>query len=209
MLANERRVSPATRRQALSALLFPCNKEVLGQDLPWMTELDRPTASRRIPAVLTREDVQAVPAHMEGTTALLARLLYGAGMRLMEGRSLRVKDGDFSRAVVSVREGRGSEADGGLRGRPFKVFGPLPHQRERGGARVVGFGCATLNTQSQHETRPHPCPLPLMRERELMSLPLPLMRERASVRTLTGLGLRCCPGLQPRVVPRRVISHSC
>jgi integron integrase len=108
MLANERRVSPATHRQALSALLF-LYKEVLGQDLPWMAEMDRPVPTRRIPAVLTREEVQAVLAGMEGTTALLARLLYGTGMRLMEGMRLRVKDVDFSRAVIVVREGKGDK----------------------------------------------------------------------------------------------------
>lgn len=108
MLANERKVSPATHRQALSALLF-LYKEVLGQDLPWMAELGRPVPTKRIPLVLTREEVQAVLSRMEGTTALLARLLYGTGMRLMEGLRLRVKDVDFTRAVIIVREGKGSK----------------------------------------------------------------------------------------------------
>jgi integron integrase len=109
MLANERRVSVSTHRQALSAVLF-LYKEVLSIDLPWMAELGHPSASRRIPVVLTQGEVQALFAHMSrGITHLLARLLYGTGMRLLEGVRLRVKDVDFARHVIVVRDGKGGK----------------------------------------------------------------------------------------------------
>ena len=96
MLAAERKVSASTHNQALSALLFLC-REVLEEDLPWLTDINRPTQVRRIPSVLTKDEVAGLLAAMEGVTALLARLLYGTGMRLMEGMRLRVKDVDFDR----------------------------------------------------------------------------------------------------------------
>ena len=107
MLANERRVAAATHRQALSALLF-LYREVLGLDMPWMRELGRPVPHKRIPVVLTHVEVQALFARMgEGVTGLLARLLYGTGMRLLEGLRLRIKDVDFVRQVIIVRDGKG------------------------------------------------------------------------------------------------------
>ena len=108
MLATERKVSTSTHNQALSALLF-LYREVLGIDLPWMDDINRPANKRRIPGVLTLDEVAGVLAQMEGETALLARLLYGTGMRLMEGIRLRVKDVDFARHVIIVREGKGNK----------------------------------------------------------------------------------------------------
>ena len=87
MLANERQVSASTHNQALSALLF-LYREVLAIDLPWMDGIKRPAHTKRIPSVLTKVEVAGVLAQMEGVTALLARLLYGTGMRLMEGMRL-------------------------------------------------------------------------------------------------------------------------
>jgi integron integrase len=101
-------VSPSTHRQALSALLF-LYKEVMGIHLPWLDEIGRPVPKRRVPVVLTVPEVQRLLDLMEGETALLARLLYGTGMRLMEGLSLRVKDVDFARHVIVVREGKGAK----------------------------------------------------------------------------------------------------
>jgi site-specific recombinase XerD len=77
-LTNARRVSVSTHKQALSARLF-LYREVLGVDLPWMNEMARPTAPRRIPSVLTIEGVAALLSRTEGETGLLARLLYGTG----------------------------------------------------------------------------------------------------------------------------------
>ena len=98
----------STHRQALSALLF-LYKEVLGQPLAWLEEIGRPAPRRRIPTVLGGPDVQRLLAIMDGQTGLLARLLYGTGMRLMEGISLRVKDIDFERGAIVVREGKGAK----------------------------------------------------------------------------------------------------
>ena len=108
MLATQRRVSSSTHNQALSALLF-LYKEVLGLELPWMNELKRPAYTRRIPSVLTRDEVAALLKAMEGPVALIACLLYGTGMRLMEGMRLRVKDVDFDRKVIIVREAKGNK----------------------------------------------------------------------------------------------------
>jgi integrase len=108
MLANERKVAPSTHRQALSALLF-LYKEVLDLELPWMQEIGRPLPTKRIPVVLTAAEIKQTLVLMEGVTGLLARLLYGTGMRLREGLSLRVKDVDFERNVIVVREGKGGK----------------------------------------------------------------------------------------------------
>jgi integrase len=106
MLVTTRHVSASTHRQALSALLF-LYKEVLDVQLPWLAEIGRPIPKKRIPSVLTLTEVERVLGFLEGEVGLLARLLYGTGMRLMEGLSLRVKDVDFARNVIVVRQGKG------------------------------------------------------------------------------------------------------
>ena len=108
MLATERQVSVSTHNQALSALLF-LYREVLGVQMPWLDDLQRPTRPRRIPAVLTKGEVSALLGQLHGEVGLLARLLYGTGMRLSEGLGLRVKDLDFERFVVVVRQGKGGK----------------------------------------------------------------------------------------------------
>ncbi len=108
MMANERKVSATTHNQALSALLF-LYREVLNIDLPWLNNIGRPQQAKRIPSVLTKDEVAGLLAQMDGITALLARLLYGTGMRLMEGMRLRVKDVEFDRQVVIVREAKGGK----------------------------------------------------------------------------------------------------
>ena len=108
MLATERKVSASTHNQALSAVLF-LYREVLEIDLPWLNDINRPTQKRRIPSVLTKDEIARVLANMEGQTGLLARLLYGTGMRLMEGMRLRIKDVDFDRHVIIVREAKGGK----------------------------------------------------------------------------------------------------
>ena len=108
MLASERKVSASTHNQVLSALLF-LYREVLEEDLPWLTDINRPTQVRRIPLVLTKDEVAGLLAAMDGVTALLARLLYETAMRLMEGTRLRVKDVDFDRHVIIVREATGNK----------------------------------------------------------------------------------------------------
>lgn len=108
-ISTQRKVAVSTHRQALSALLF-LYREVLDTELPWMQAIARPTKPRRLPSVLTRDEtahlLDALPDNADG---LLARLLYGTGMRLMEGLRLRVKDVDFDRHVIIVREGKGGK----------------------------------------------------------------------------------------------------
>jgi integron integrase len=107
-LATQRKVSTSTHRQALSALLFLYQK-VLGVELPWMDALARPVPQKRIPVVLTRAEVQAVLDKLDGQHKLLASLLYGCGLRLLEGLRLRVKDVDFDRKLIIVRDGKGGK----------------------------------------------------------------------------------------------------
>jgi integrase len=107
-LANDRKVSASTHRQALHALLF-LYKEVLDVDLPWLQEIGRPQTRKRIPVVLTTDEVTRVLSQLTGELGLLARLLYGTGLRLSEGLSLRVKDLDFERRLIVVREGKGGK----------------------------------------------------------------------------------------------------
>ncbi|MBI5269792.1 MAG: integron integrase [Burkholderiales bacterium] len=107
-LAAERQVSPSTHKQALSALLF-LFQAVLGQELPWMNELARPRGQPRLPVVLSVAEVARVLGALPAEHQLFGRLLYGTGMRLLEGLRLRVKDVDFSRRVVIVRDGKGGK----------------------------------------------------------------------------------------------------
>ncbi len=108
MLTTQRNVSVSTHNQALSALLF-LYREVLGVKLPWLDDVQRPTRPRRIPSVLTVTEVAAVLGAMTGVELLLAKLLYGTGMRLNEGLRLRMKDVDFDRRVLVVRDGKGGK----------------------------------------------------------------------------------------------------
>ena len=107
-LANERKVSVSTHRQALAALLFFYGK-VLCTDLPWLQEIGRPRPSRRLPVVLTPDEVVRILGFLEGEHRLFAQLLYGTGMRISEGLQLRVKDLDFDHGTIIVREGKGSK----------------------------------------------------------------------------------------------------
>lgn len=107
-LATERNVAAGTQNQALAALLF-LYREVLGQDLPWMDGVVRAKRPRRLPVVLTRDEVRRLLAQLQGRDWLMAGLLYGAGMRLMECLRLRVKDVDFQRRDITVREGKGNK----------------------------------------------------------------------------------------------------
>ena len=107
-LASDLKVSAGTHDQALSALLF-LYKEVLGVELPWLTELARPKKPKRLPVVLGHGEVERLLSVLEGTHALMAQLLYGTGMRLMECTRLRVKDVDFDRGEIVVRDGKGGK----------------------------------------------------------------------------------------------------
>ena len=101
-------VSASTQNQALSALLF-LYKEVLLIDLPWLDNVVRAKQSQRLPSVLTRTEVRSVLTRMSGIHGLMANLLYGTGMRLMECVRLRVKDVDFERREILIRDGKGAK----------------------------------------------------------------------------------------------------
>ena len=100
------RPRPTIRR--FRALLFLYG-DVLGVELPWLGEIERPKRPRRLPVVLTQPEVREVLAQMDGTAGLMARLLYDTGMRLMECVRLRVKDLDLARGEIVVRQGKGGK----------------------------------------------------------------------------------------------------
>jgi integron integrase len=105
-LANAGHVAASTQNQARSALLF-LYRDVLGAELPWLEGIDVAKRPARLPVVLTRQEVQRLLAPTHGTTGLVLRLLYGTGMRILEALRLRVKDVDFSRREIVVREAKG------------------------------------------------------------------------------------------------------
>lgn len=107
-LAVEGRVAPSTQNQALAALLF-LYREVLGIQLPWLRDVQRAKRRPRLPVVLTVGEVQMVLSQMHGLHLLMAQLLYGAGLRLMECIRLRVKDLEFERREIVVRDGKGGK----------------------------------------------------------------------------------------------------
>jgi integron integrase len=105
-LGVDRHVSPSTQRPAQSALLF-LYREVLGRELPGLRSAVRARAERPLPTVLSQDEVRLLLAALEGRDRLIATLLYGTGMRLIECLRVRVKDVDFERRVVTVRHGKG------------------------------------------------------------------------------------------------------
>src|SRR5512146_2027900 len=107
-LATDRNVSASTQNLALSSLLF-LYKEVLAIDLPWLDNITPAKKPQRLPTVLSEAEVKRLLGCMEGVSGLVARLLYGTGMRLMEGLRLRVKDIDFDRREILVRDGKGAK----------------------------------------------------------------------------------------------------
>lgn len=107
-LAVARSVSASTQNQAFSALLFLYDV-ILERPLGDLRDVLRARRGMRLPVVLSREEVHRVLSGMEGTLGLIARVLYGTGMRLMECLRLRVKDVDFDRGLITIREGKGDK----------------------------------------------------------------------------------------------------
>ena len=107
-LAVERNVAAATQNQALAAIVF-LYSHVLGHELDWLKNVTRAKRPQRLPVVLTREEVQRVLGMMIGINGLLARLMYGTGIRVMESLQLRVKDIDFAYRQIIIREGKGNK----------------------------------------------------------------------------------------------------
>ena len=107
-LAVEGQVGASTQAQALSALVF-LYRHVLDDPLPWIDEIVRAQRRRRLPVVLTREEVRGLLAAMNGVPRLVAAILYGGGLRLLEALRLRIKDVDFAARLLIIREGKGAK----------------------------------------------------------------------------------------------------
>lgn len=127
-LAVNGNVAAATQNQALAALLF-LYREVLAVELPWLDGVTRAKKPPRLPVVLTETEVRAVLSQLDGVHHLIASLLYGSGLRLMEAIRLRVKDVDFERLEITVRQGKGAKDRRTML--PRTLISPLQAQLER------------------------------------------------------------------------------
>ncbi|WP_024296699.1 integron integrase [Methylomicrobium lacus] len=107
-LAVNGQVAASTQNQARCALLF-LYKEVLGVELPWLDNVGQAKAPKRLPVVLNRDEMQAILSRLTGTHWLIASLLYGTGMRIMECLRLRVQDVDMKRKEILIRDGKGAK----------------------------------------------------------------------------------------------------
>ncbi len=107
-LATERDVAASTQNQALAAILF-LYKHVLDVRLPWMDEIVRAKRPQRLPVVLSRDEARKVITALEGVFQLVGATMYGCGLRLLEAAHLRVKDIDFDRRSLLVRNGKGAK----------------------------------------------------------------------------------------------------
>ena len=145
-LATDGGVASSTQNQALSALLF-LYRDVLAIELPWMESVVRAKRARKLPVVLSRSEVQRLLAQLEGRSWLMASLLYGAGLRLLEVLRLRVKDVDFERGEITVRDGKGAKDRRPVL--PLALVQPLKTEVERVRALhatdvAAGFGAVWL-----------------------------------------------------------------
>lgn len=145
-LARDRSVSPSTQNQARAAILF-LYEHVLGACLPWLNDVVQAKSTKRLPVVLTPGEVKLLLRELRGTHLLLAQLLYGTGMRVMEALRLRVKDVEFSRREVTVREGKGSKDR--VTVLPESVLPAMQRQRDLVAQLHMqdlaeGFGCVHL-----------------------------------------------------------------
>ena len=145
-LAVKRDVSASTQNQALAALLF-LYKEVLKLDLPWLQGVVRAKKPKHLPVVLTRIEVDALLGQLQGDSWIVANLLYGAGLRLLEALRLRVKDVDFTRREIIVRDGKGQKDRVTML--PMRVVEPLRQHLNKvrhvhQGDLADGFGEANL-----------------------------------------------------------------
>ena len=107
-LAVKRHVAASTQNQALSAILF-LYRDVLKQELGWVNNVERAKKPERLPVVFSKQEVESILLRLEGTKWLMASLLYGSGLRLMECLRLRVKDVDFEYKQIVVRDGKGQK----------------------------------------------------------------------------------------------------
>jgi len=128
MLATRRKVSASTQNQALSAILF-LYRIVLRQKFDWLDGIVKAKRPARLPVVLSREEVKAILGQMRGTPWLMASLMYGAGLRLLECARLRIKDVDFEMGEITVRDGKGRKDRVTML--PYALKAPLAEHVER------------------------------------------------------------------------------
>ena len=145
-LATKRNVAASTQNQALSAILF-LYREVLNLPLDWIDNVERAKKPARLPVVFTRDEVEAVLSRLKDTFWLMASLLYGSGLRLMECVRLRVKDVDFARNQIIVRDGKGGKDR--VTVLPHALADPLAQHFEKvkalhGRDLAEGFGATSL-----------------------------------------------------------------
>lgn len=138
-LAVQEDVAPSTQNQALAGILF-LYRDVLAIELPWLDGVTRAKKPPRLPVVLNRDEVRALLAQLDGVNWLLASLMYGSGLRLMEALRLRVKDVDLERREVTVREGKDR-----LTMLPGSLVEPLARQQEK-----VGYDIRTVQELLGH-----------------------------------------------------------
>jgi integron integrase len=161
-LAADRNVAAATQTQALNALVF-LYKEVLERPLSQIEGLQRVQARKRLPVVLSQAEVTAILGKMSGVTGLMARLIYGTGLRVNECCTLRVKDVDFDASAIHVRAARGSKDRTSML--PERLREPMREQLMRVAKlhtddRSRGGGLAPLRMLSRENTRTRRAPWP-------------------------------------------------
>jgi len=159
-LAVNRSVSPSTQNQALNAILF-LYRHVLEIELPWLEEVVRATPRKRIPVVLSREEIRALFGLLQAPHDRIAGLMYGSGLRVNEALRLRVKDIDFERRELIVRSGKGDKdrvtvlADrcvAGLREQVGKALDIAKSDRDRGrGGVLLPYALARKYPNAQFE----------------------------------------------------------
>ena len=172
MLAVQGRVAASTQNQAFSALLF-LYRDVLDRELTGLDEAVRAKRPQRIPQVLSPVEVQAILRHLHGVPRLMACLMYGAGLRLLECARLRVKDADFGRGELTIRDGKGRKDR--VTVLPSRLMDPLRAQIDRTG-RCTGRMCPSAPDTSR-------CRMP--------------WRESIRARRANGPGNGCSPPLGP------------
>jgi integron integrase len=228
-LATEGRVAPSTQNQALAALLF-LYREVLQKELPWMDGMVRAKRTARVPVVLTESEVGALLAQLDGTRWLAASLLYATGMRLLEGLRLRVKDVDFERREITVRDGKGGRDRRTML--PERLIEPLRthlarvkglHERDL----AEGFGEVylpyALARKYPHAGRSWPCStcFPPAAGRPIRSMPssgattwtkrsssAPCPRRRGAPASPSPCRRTCCGTASPRTFSRAVTTSA-
>jgi integrase len=185
-LANERKVSASMHRQALSALLFLYSK-VLLVELPWLEEIGRPREVKRLPVVLSMDEVKRILQQMSGEHLLVAQMLYGTGMRILEALRARVKDIDFDRRTIIIREAKGNKDRAVVL--PATLIEPLKAQLARAPVLCGGIICMSRDFSARSSGLPRGHALANLPRRIRSGILLP---RRSSNPAMTSAPCRNC-----------------